>query len=175
MRNFTKSCSRTLYLLLLFLDHILSCPVECVCDEHDKTATCNSVQLDTVPNAIPWFVQEVFLQDNDIKSVPKDVFPSRANLHKLNFRNNKIKSIADGAFSDQRRLKSIVLSYNVLSRIPTRSLEKSKNLIELLLDHNSIETIKSNSFSGTESLEWLQCVINFWSGSEIWSFLRFLE
>ena len=75
----------TLFLWASQITHrvVQACPVECVCDEHDKTAVCNAVELDTVPHAIPWFVQEVYLQDNTITGIPRNVFPSRANLHKL--------------------------------------------------------------------------------------------
>ena len=145
----------TIFNLLGLFHYIFACPVSCLCDEPDKLATCNSEQLDSVPKNFPWFVQEILLQDNNIKILNKQTFPSRQNLAKVSFKNNRIETVAEQAFVDNKNLKALIFSENNLSKIPTKSLEKCKNLVELHLDHNKLKALGVNSFNQLYDLEWL--------------------
>ena len=58
-------------LFVCLFNNVYGCPVQCVCDEHDKTAKCNDNELDTIPLNLPWFVQEVLLQNNNRQSFKK--------------------------------------------------------------------------------------------------------
>jgi len=140
------------------------CPHGCICDEHDKTAQCHAVNAEekftAVPDGFPWFIQEVILTDNLLKSIPADAFPKRSNIQNFNFRRNQIVNIHESAFVSQTKLQYLTLSSNQLQRIPTKPLNTLKLLKELFLDSNNITAIKQKSFEKMENLEWLHLANN---------------
>jgi len=102
------------------------CPLVCSCDDHDKTANCESQELEAVPENLPWFVQDLSLSENKLNRIPKNAFPGKNNLLMLNFRNNELVDIVDGAFADQKKLKTLTLSNNLLTRVPTNGILSAK-------------------------------------------------
>ncbi|XP_078399480.1 osteomodulin-like isoform X1 [Cetorhinus maximus] len=95
------------------------CARECRCIPSFPLAMyCDNRKLKYVPN-IPAHVRHLYLQINEIESVPENAFINATLLQEINFSHNKLKS----------------------SKIPKGVFGKLKNLIQLNLDHNKLEEV----------------------------------
>ncbi|XP_078518241.1 leucine-rich repeat transmembrane protein FLRT1 [Lissotriton helveticus] len=107
--------------------------------------------LDEFPLNLPRSLRELHLQDNNVRTIPRDALARIPLLEKLHLDDNSVStvSIEDDAFVDSKQLRLLFLSRNHLSSIPSglpRTLE------ELRLDDNRISTIPLHAFKGLNSL-----------------------
>ncbi|XP_038668530.1 osteomodulin [Scyliorhinus canicula] len=95
------------------------CARECRCmPSYPMAMYCNNRKLKYVPN-IPAHVRHLYLQVNEIESVPENAFINATLLQEINFSHNKLKS----------------------SNIPKGVFGKLKSLFHLRLDHNKLEEV----------------------------------
>ncbi|XP_028665464.2 leucine-rich repeat transmembrane protein FLRT1-like [Erpetoichthys calabaricus] len=107
--------------------------------------------LDEFPINLPRSLRELHLQDNNIRSLPRDSLARIPLLEKLHLDDNSVStvSIEDDAFADSKHLRLLFLSRNHLSSIPSGL---PHTLEELRLDDNRIFTIPQHAFKGLSSL-----------------------
>ncbi|XP_072137091.1 osteomodulin [Mobula birostris] len=105
------------------------CARECRCVPSFPLAMyCDNRKLTNIPN-IPAHVRYLFLQFNEIESVPENAFVNATLLQEINLSHNKLKSskIAKGVFGKLKHLITLNLAYNKLEEIPAplpNSLER---------------------------------------------------
>lgn len=108
-------------------------------------------------------LQTLDLADNNLKSIPSDVFCPLDNLQTLNLTLNKIKSVDRLGFGKTcgSGLQSLDLSNNELKSLTEDSeIIRLKRLQELRLQHNNITDISGETFNGLISLRILNISYN---------------
>lgn len=108
-------------------------------------------------------LQILDLGDNNLKSIPSDVFCPLDNLQVLNLTNNRIKSVDRLGFGKScgSGLRSLDLSHNELKSLTEESeLTGLRRLQELRLQHNNITDISSETFNGLIPLRILNISYN---------------
>ncbi|XP_050723674.1 vasorin-like [Eriocheir sinensis] len=106
------------------------------------------------------YLEDLHIENNDIKVINKDTFASCSKLQILFLENNNIKVIQEGAFATLHGLQNLSLSHNSLHSLPStiprhlRHLSVHHNLLQeiphlslhnltfLSLCHNSIKSIE---------------------------------
>ena len=99
------------------------------------------------------------LHDNDLGSVIQQdtgvLFSSQKNLLSLNLGNNDIITIPDELFKDLTSLENLQLSNNILSHWGTRSFNKTQKLKQLSMAYNQISIVNETSASSfPSSMNW---------------------
>ncbi|XP_051874863.1 osteomodulin isoform X2 [Pristis pectinata] len=97
------------------------CARECQCIPSFPLAMyCDNRKLKNIPN-IPAHVRYLFLQFNEIESVPENAFINATLLREINFSRNKLRSskIAKGVFGELKHLITLNLAHNKLEELPS--------------------------------------------------------
>ena len=95
---------------------------------------------------------DVFLNDNNIGSIPSGTFEALVNLNILNLNNNNIRSIPSGAFEGLLNLGTLYLKHNNIGSITSGAFEGLLKLGTLDLKFNPIGSIPSGAFKGLLNL-----------------------
>ncbi|XP_006004526.1 leucine-rich repeat transmembrane protein FLRT3 [Latimeria chalumnae] len=111
-----------------------------------------SNSLDEFPTNLPKYVKEVYLQDNNIRTISYDGLSQIPYLEELHLDDNSVSavSIEEGAFRDSNHLRLLFLSRNHLSTIP---LGLPTTIEELRLDDNRISIISELALSDLTNLK----------------------
>ncbi|CAG9854617.1 unnamed protein product [Phyllotreta striolata] len=88
----------------------------------------------------------LYLDNNYIKFIPKNIFPIRNKLQLLSFMFNHITKISTDAFANLKHLIELDLRSNKISEIDSEVFEPLVNLKILYLQKNAISHVKVNSF-----------------------------
>ncbi|XP_041072072.1 lumican [Carcharodon carcharias] len=126
------------------------CSVECDCPLNFPTAMyCNHRKLKTIP-MVPAQIKYLYLQNNQLDSIPNGAFENATGLLWLVLDDNQINSenVGKNAFSKLKSLQRLYINHNNLTDV-VRSLPKS--LVQLKLASNKISKI-GNSLKGLENL-----------------------
>uniref|UniRef100_A0A318D3F6 Lumican n=1 Tax=Kangiella spongicola TaxID=796379 RepID=A0A318D3F6_9GAMM len=126
------------------------CSVECECPVDFPSAMyCNHRKLKTIPN-VPAQIKYLYLQNNQLTSIPSGSFENATDLQWIILDNNQItnNNIGKKVFSKLKSLQRLYINSNNLTEV-VHSLPKS--LVELKLSSNQISKI-GNSLKGLENL-----------------------
>ncbi|XP_052609153.1 keratocan [Peromyscus californicus insignis] len=127
------------------------CPRECFCPPSFPTALyCENRGLREIP-AIPSRIWYLYLENNQIETIPEKPFENATQLRWINLNKNKITNygIEKGALSQLKKLLFLFLEDNELDEVPSplpRSLE------QLQLARNKVSRIPQGTFSNLENL-----------------------
>ncbi|KAJ0068589.1 hypothetical protein NL108_009707, partial [Boleophthalmus pectinirostris] len=153
------------------------CPAQCECPIQWPTALyCDHHELLKAPDTLPDRTQYVFLQGNNISSLPSSLFSNVTGLRWLILDHNLLKSLDQDLlqnqtelwylFANHNRLKSVPgglpgglrqlrLAHNRISSIGASALSSLHRLSVLLLQGNRLKTVSEKDFSGLLSLNLL--------------------
>ncbi|KAL2091139.1 hypothetical protein ACEWY4_013402 [Coilia grayii] len=125
------------------------CPEECDCPPTFPVAMyCDGRGMTAVPS-VPSRMKYVYLQHNQITSVPDEAFANATNLVWLMLHENNIGSVGKKAFAKMQSLDRLYLSNNNLTKVPANL---PSSLRDLRLDNNRIAKVPPNAFEGMENL-----------------------
>ncbi|CAL8379640.1 unnamed protein product [Boreogadus saida] len=156
-----------------------SCPKGCFCPIQWPTALyCDQRALTSVPADLPGDTQYLFLQRNNISSLPSSVLaeapalrwlivdqnqlegellegPALQNHTELRYlfaNHNRLTAVPQGLPEGLRQLR---LAYNRISSLGADAFQHLQNLTILLLQGNRLQTVPSDSFTGLLALDLL--------------------
>ncbi|XP_065180177.1 leucine-rich repeat-containing protein 3C-like [Sycon ciliatum] len=98
---------------------VMSCPAPCSCDGAPRyTVDCSTRGLTMVPGGIPNTTITLYLNSNQLASLPPNVFANLTLLQNLNLGTNQIPNLSDGVFSGLTNLQQLHLNENQLASLP---------------------------------------------------------
>lgn len=119
------------------------CPARCTCT--GTVVRCSRQKLQKFPRFIPSTTTELYLDVNEITSIPREL-PQLPHLTKLDLSNNKVAVLPANVFRNLTNLHSLILSYNKLQCILPDAFKGMESLRMLSLHGNDISLIPSGSF-----------------------------
>lgn len=125
------------------------CPHRCVCT--GTSIHCSRQKLKDVPRVMPATTTELFLDVNDLSSIP-DELNLLHELRRLDFSNNQITMLPNNIFSNLTKLDTLILSYNKLQCLQVNSFKGLKSLKMLSLHGNDISVIPEGTFADLASI-----------------------
>uniref|UniRef100_A0A8C9TA93 Slit homolog 3 (Drosophila) n=1 Tax=Scleropages formosus TaxID=113540 RepID=A0A8C9TA93_SCLFO len=128
------------------------CPESCTCS--DTVVRCSNRGLRSLPKGIPKDTTELYLEGNQLTSVPKELSALR-HLTLVDLSNNSIGSLAPLTFSNMTQLSTLILSYNKIRCIPVHAFDGLRSLRLLTLHGNDLSTIPEGAFGHLTSLSHL--------------------
>uniref|UniRef100_A0A671SDW8 Fibromodulin n=1 Tax=Sinocyclocheilus anshuiensis TaxID=1608454 RepID=A0A671SDW8_9TELE len=151
------------------------CPEECDCPPTFPIAMyCDNRNMKQMPY-IPSRMKYVYLQHNQITSVPDNAFGNASNLVWVMLHENHINSVGKQAFAKLVNLDRLYLNNNNLTEVPSdlprslRDLRLNHNTIlkkvpnglpemlhQLYLESNSIEAVPENFLSQFTNLQYIR-------------------
>ncbi|XP_078597602.1 uncharacterized protein LOC144873799 [Branchiostoma floridae x Branchiostoma japonicum] len=149
-----------------------ACPDACRCEY--EYVDCSYAQLNEVPRNLPSTTEHLYLNHNNIKSIPSRIFSNLKRLTVLEMQHNQITSdqIADDSFVGLDNLLYLFLSKNQLTDLPV-NLPYTLQYIDL--DGNQIRTVTDSvlsTLSSQPSLNWVSLHENPWACDARLCFLR---
>ncbi|XP_036387853.1 fibromodulin a [Megalops cyprinoides] len=127
------------------------CPIECDCPPSFPIAMyCDNRNIQSVPY-IPSRIKYLYLQHNQITSIPDGAFDNATGLVWIMLHQNRISSdkVGKRVFAKLSNLDRLYLDNNNLTRVPPNL---PKSLRDLRLNNNKISKISANLFEGMTSL-----------------------
>lgn len=146
--NLLTAISLTLFIRICGAENIL-CPSSCSC--LGSLVDCSRRGLIEIPKDLPFWVEYLELQYNDLTKVEENSFDGIPKLKSLDLSHNQIRSINSTTFRHLRFLEELKMKHNHLSDIPDLGVQRS--LTVLSLDHNEIYTVTSTVLKKYENLE----------------------
>ncbi|KAM6980998.1 lumican [Aplochiton taeniatus] len=156
-----------------------ACPEQCDCPIQWPTALyCDHRALDGIPKDLPHRTQYLFLQGNNISSLPSSVLTNTSRLRWLILDHNRLRSDEMDAtalqnltrlhylFANHNRLSAVPsglpaglrqlrLAFNRISAIGAGTLQNLGNLTVLLLQGNRLQTITQGDFTSLTNVHLL--------------------
>ncbi|NP_001018560.2 uncharacterized protein LOC553753 precursor [Danio rerio] len=129
-----------------------SCPLECDCPIQWPTAIyCDHRGLNQLPSGLPFRLQYLFLQGNNITSLGSRAFDNTTYLRWLILDHNQLLSeqLDNVLFSSLTRLVNLFINHNNLTKVPAGL---PSGLKQLRLAYNHIEKISEGDFQNLDSL-----------------------
>ena len=105
----------------------------------------------------------LYLNNNNIESLPENVFKNLNNLKYLYMDFNQIQKLAPPIFVDTFDLKKVSFSNNKLQNIEKNTFKYQNTLESMSLANNNFETLNNSMFSGLSSLKELNLANNLLS------------
>jgi hypothetical protein len=139
-----------------------------------------SIGLTVVPPELGWWctgLQSLYLSNNQLRSLPDNIFQRMHQLEQLNlgenqlgsvseilFRDlrmlqildlegNQLRSLSEVLFQDLDQLERLYLSNNLLTSLPAALLHGKSQLCELWLDNNQLSALPGGFFRGQRRLQ----------------------
>ncbi|XP_014860989.1 PREDICTED: slit homolog 3 protein isoform X1 [Poecilia mexicana] len=128
------------------------CPDVCTCS--DGVVRCSNRGLHALPKGIPKDTTELYLEGNQLSSVPKELAALKQ-LSLVDLSNNSISTVAPFTFSNMTQLATLILSYNQIRCIPLHAFDGLRSLRLLTLHGNDLSTIPEGAFGHLSSLSHL--------------------
>uniref|UniRef100_UPI003D9F5793 uncharacterized protein LOC553753 precursor n=1 Tax=Danio rerio TaxID=7955 RepID=UPI003D9F5793 len=129
-----------------------NCPLECDCPIQWPTAIyCDHRGLNQLPSGLPFRLQYLFLQGNNITSLGSRAFDNTTYLRWLILDHNELLSeqLDNVLFSSLTRLVNLFINHNNLTKVPAGL---PSGLKQLRLAYNHIEKISEGDFQNLDSL-----------------------
>ncbi|XP_077992142.1 slit homolog 2 protein-like [Glandiceps talaboti] len=126
----------------------VDCPRNCACS--GTVVRCSRKELEEPPHNIPSETTELYLDVNNLKSIPDLSYLK--NLVTVDLSNNNIKTITNTTFTNLPKLSTLILSYNHIGCIPPGTFQGLHALRILSLHGNDISTLPEGSFADLSSL-----------------------
>ncbi|XP_036424374.1 slit homolog 3 protein isoform X1 [Colossoma macropomum] len=134
------------------LPSVPRCPEPCTCS--DTVVRCSNRGLRSLPKGIPKDTTELYLEGNQLTSVPKEL-SSLKQLLLVDLSNNSISSLTPLIFSNMTQLSTLILSYNQIRCVPVHAFDGLRSLRLLTLHGNDLSTIPEGAFNHLTSLSHL--------------------
>jgi len=128
---------------------VSSCPNNCTC--RNNIVRCSRAGLQTIPDGIPTSTVELYLDSNELTTIPEYINKLK-NLLKLDLSFNKIRVIPPKTFDMLIKLDTLILSFNNIQCIKINSFAGLVKLRMLSLYGNKISHIPDGAFSDLKSL-----------------------
>ena len=116
--------------------------------------------LDEVPPDIPENMAEVYLNNNNIRRLARDVFSNLAQCTFLSLRHNSISSIEAGAFNGLGNLDKLDLHANDITVLEQGMFDGMPQLRVMDVAYNDVYTIVSGCFINSKNLKMLYLTAN---------------
>ena len=97
-------------------------------------------------------VTDLYLADEDIRSLQPGDFSDLEALETLYLNNNALVSLPAGVFSDLEALETLYLSGNEFSELPAGAFSGLSALQDLSLNHNALSSLPTGGFSDLSAL-----------------------
>ncbi|XP_029438606.1 leucine-rich repeat-containing G-protein coupled receptor 4 isoform X2 [Rhinatrema bivittatum] len=136
-----------------------SCPSPCRCDG-DGGADCSGRGLTAVPEGLSAFTHALDISMNNITRLSEAAFRTFPYLEELTLQNNQLKTVPSEALKGLSTLQSLRLDANHIVRIPEDSFQGLVQLRHLWLDDNSLTEVPIYSLSNLPSLQALTLALN---------------
>jgi len=147
-------------LYLLFASLLMSlciaedsdCPRECSCP-NERRADCTHVGIDPMSLNLNVKYVDLFLSDNSVGAVRKEMYARRVDMQFLVLKYNKITEIEGGILDNNQKLIELDLSYNMLKSLPQNLFRNNSRLERFYCEYNSLSEISENLFQGLTNLK----------------------
>ncbi|XP_029655064.2 leucine-rich repeat-containing protein 4-like [Octopus sinensis] len=100
----------------------------CNCNSLKSNVDCAKRNLTSIPQPIPTNVVYLYLRNNKISRIQKEMFQGLHRLQELGLGDNNISTIKEGVFTRLSNLKTLDLSGNKISRIEKEMFQDLHNL-----------------------------------------------
>ena len=135
------------------------CPVRCNCNDDRLVVLCNNSALDLVPITLNPELKELYLSNNQIKSIFSS-FAVYRDLELLDMTHNSITSLGKKNFELQKSLKVMLIGHNLISEINNITFHGLSTLVVLKINDNVLEELPRRVFQGLNRLETLDLSSN---------------
>jgi hypothetical protein len=98
-------------------------------------------------------LQRLYLHNNQLASLPENVFASLGSLQTLWLSNNQLASLPDGVFASLSSLQELYLYDNQLASLPENVFASLGSLQKLDLSNNQLTSLPENVFAPLVSLQ----------------------
>ncbi|VDK46803.1 unnamed protein product [Anisakis simplex] len=126
------------------------CPIGCSC--HDTVVRCSNRALKEFPSGIPLETTELFLDSNEITSVPLHHLNKLYQLAKLDLSHNRLTVIENEAFANLTKLSTLILSYNKLQCLEATAFASLNGLRILSLHGNDLSVLPETAFANLTNI-----------------------
>ena len=137
-------------------DSKIACPVICMCkyrqDKLIDIVDCSNRGLQEIP-ALPLSSREIYLQNNEIHSIPCDSFKNMRRLEKLDLSQNRKLHLSSCSFANLGSSKILWLERCQLTSLPVGVFDSLRNLTELNLSGNKLSSIEPYCFTHMHNLQ----------------------
>ncbi|KAF8354129.1 slt-1, partial [Pristionchus pacificus] len=131
-------------------DQLNACPKQCLCD--NNIVRCSNKGLSEFPHGIPAETTELFLDSNEISTIPIDKIKALPKLVKLDLSHNQITTVEDNTFVGLEKLSTLILSYNKVMCIAPFAFSSLRSLRILSLHGNDISTLPETAFTDLHNI-----------------------
>lgn len=128
------------------------CPMRCNCNDERLVAFCNNSFLDVVPITLNPELKELYLSNNQIKSIFSS-FTVYRDLEFLDMSQNSMTTLGKKNFAAQRHLRVMLIGRNLISEINNLTFYGLSSLQLLHLNDNMLEELPHRVFAGLNKLE----------------------
>ena len=130
--------------------------------EQLSTLKLNDNRFVAIPKQLPASLRFLYLDGNQIRTIPSNVFSNLAQLQELRLTDNSILTLESGAFNGLVNLKTLKLYNNNINTLPGTVFSPFVRLISLDLGKNNLYTIQTakDRFSSLVSLQYLNIADN---------------
>ncbi|XP_037875617.1 protein slit isoform X1 [Bombyx mori] len=126
------------------------CPAQCSCT--GTVVRCSRAKLTSLPANIPKQTTELYLESNELTSIPPDQIRHLTQLTRLDLSNNKISVLGNNTFEGLTKLSTLIVSYNRLRCVQRDALKGLSQLRVLSLHGNNISLLADGVFRDLESI-----------------------
>ena len=128
----------------------LDCPsyCRCVAKTQRPAAACIGQNLTFIPLGIPTNTEELYLKENNIRSLRQGSFAGLTALRTLVMTHCNIERIDSNAFSGLRSLWMLDLRWNRIKELQSYTFSGLFRLNRLILDSNDLQVIQNFAFHG---------------------------
>ncbi|GMT07509.1 hypothetical protein PENTCL1PPCAC_29683 [Pristionchus entomophagus] len=131
-------------------DQLNACPKQCTCD--NNVVRCSNKGLTEFPQGIPAETTELFLDSNEITTIPIEKIKALPKLVKLDLSHNRITTVEDNTFVGLEKLSTLILSYNKVMCIAPLAFSSLRSLRILSLHGNDISTLPESAFTDLHNI-----------------------
>ncbi|XP_069505462.1 leucine-rich alpha-2-glycoprotein [Ambystoma mexicanum] len=146
-------------LALCFADQ---CPNLCSCSKEaiNISVVCTSENITNFPSNLPHHSIAVTLTFTSVATIKPNAMAHLLGLEELYMSDNKLTSLPSGLFKDLPQLHTLDLSNNLLEDLPAGLFDFSVALKSLVLSGNRFTTLNPALFQQLQKLEWLDVSSN---------------
>lgn len=101
----------------------------------------------------PEKIQQLYLYNNNISTIPRDIFSQFTHLEVMSLASNNIQLLSDASFNGLVHLKQLDLSGNKINALPAGLFDGLTQLQILNLDNNILDELSEHIFDGLMHLE----------------------
>ncbi|KAG9510017.1 Protein slit [Fragariocoptes setiger] len=124
----------------------INCPLKCTCNLADNIVRCSRAKLKDFPKDVDPTTLELFVDNNEIRSLPSSSLRNLNELTLLDLSNNRLQVLPDQQFVNMTKLQTLILSYNKLQCIQPEAFAGLRSLRVLALHGNDISIVPQQTY-----------------------------